>query len=572
MGYQVGGSADYSQSGLETGYNNYNAQGVRSDSYVGNTTNMTQNDMQHIPVGSTFRGEVMDVTGDKVWIQTESGQVVQARMAEQMNFNIGDKVLFQIKSNGDGVIEIKPIAATLQGQEQTILKALEAAKLPVTEKTVMMVQQLLREQMPIDKNSLQEMYKQILSNKDVNSSTLVQMKKLGLPITKESVGQFEAYRNYEHRISAEVLSFSEQLTELLRDTAGQNTGQQLHKMILSLFLPDSASGQEAPGSMSGTMPGIMPRQEVPGGVFHAEDGQMQADGVVTAGTKQSANPESLVAMHSLGHQNQIGRELSVGERQELARCMWEMAVPDDSVQKVLDGTMDSRTLLHIIKTQVLQAGEANHLQELLQNPGYCRLLKKQICNRWFLDVNQGITKENLDEFYKNLSEQTRQITQMLEVTNLGQTIAAKTVGGLKDNIDFMNQLNQMFTYVQIPFLMEGKAMHSDLYVFTRKKSLQEKEGKLSALLHLDSDYLGALDIYVEIQDMQVDTQFKVESETLAKLFQTNMQQLSKRIEDKGYQFQYAVALREKTVDFVDDFLARDHGNTPMQRFAFDVRA
>lgn len=610
MGYQVNSSVNVSKAGMEAGYNNYNAQGVRSDSFVGNNNSMPQNGINQVPVGSTFRGEVVDVTNDKVTIRMESGQMVQARMAEQMNFNIGDKVLFQVKSHGDGVIEIKPIAATLQGQEMTILKALEAAKLPVTEKTVIMVQQLLNEQMPIDKNSLQDMYKQMISNKGIDIQTLVQMKKLQIPITKENVGQFEAYKNYEHRISAEVWNFSEQLTEVLKDTMSQNpaVGKQLHMDILSMLLgkgikgepvtgngTNNVTGQLLEGGITGEFNGLDAKGNITGDrnnivnsygngmtndVSDINNGMNPVSGTnhlvgelsgsegklpdIFFGKQEPAAPEYI--------KGQIGIELSAGERQELVQSLRGLSVPDEMVQQILDGTADAQNVFKTIASQITQLGESGELSQLLQSSGYEKLLKSQIRGQWFLDPNQELTKEKLDEFYENLSKQSRQVEQMLNAANLSQSTAAKTVGGIKDNIDFMNQINQMFTYVQLPFLMEGKAMHSDLYVFTRKKSLRDETGKLSALLHLDSETLGALDIYVEMDGTQVDTQFKLETEQLVEMFQTNMPRLSSAIEEKGYQFRYDVATREKQVDFVEDFLARDHGNTPMQRFAFDVRA
>ena len=64
----------------------------------------------------------------------------------------------------------------------------------------------------------------------------------------------------------------------------------------------------------------------------------------------------------------------------------------------------------------------------------------------------------------------------------------------------MNQLNHMQTYLQLPLKMNGKRENGDLYVYTNKKSLAKKDGNVSALLHLDMQFLGALDVMISMQN------------------------------------------------------------------------
>jgi hypothetical protein len=66
---------------------------------------------------------------------------------------------------------------------------------------------------------------------------------------------------------------------------------------------------------------------------------------------------------------------------------------------------------------------------------------------------------------------------------------AKEVTNLRQNIDFMNQLNQMYTYIQLPLKMSNKTANGELYVFTNKRSLVKENGAVSALLHLNMENL-----------------------------------------------------------------------------------
>ncbi|OYP40489.1 hypothetical protein CG709_05145, partial [Lachnotalea glycerini] len=76
--------------------------------------------------------------------------------------------------------------------------------------------------------------------------------------------------------------------------------------------------------------------------------------------------------------------------------------------------------------------------------------------------------------------------------------AFKDVSNIRSNLSFMEQINQNFTYLQIPIQFSNEEAHSDLYVYTNKKNLEKQDGNLSVLLHLDMEVLGTTDIYINM--------------------------------------------------------------------------
>ena len=42
-------------------------------------------------------------------------------------------------------------------------------------------------------------------------------------------------------------------------------------------------------------------------------------------------------------------------------------------------------------------------------------------------------------------------------------------GEIHSNVEFMNQVNQMYTYAQIPLKMSGQHASGELFVYTNKK-------------------------------------------------------------------------------------------------------
>lgn len=587
MDFQQPGMINSQTNGLDVGYNNYNSSGLKEDVFV-SRGNEGARELSQIPVGRAFRGEVTDVVGNKVTIRLDNGQNVQARLAEPLDFNIGEKILFQVKSHGDGMIEIKPVMSAMTGQEATILKALEAAKLPVNEKSVELLQNLLKAQMPIDKNSLQNIYKQVIGNNGASVQTIVQMIKNHIPVTKENIGQFEAYQNYEHRIVEETKQLSGQLADLLGELSAENPrgAVAFQAKLLQIFgqeqmQPQTAelTGQKTEHAGQGTdgnaMLPVTEGQEneaqpllgkgLPGGQGQEIPQNAMKTGVLHPPEGGAAAPKEPFLP------GQIGKELAPQERQSLLEAVRELPLSEETKTQILSGKGNVGELLNELNMQLGQLTQFD-AKKLFEHTGYKKLLGAQIQKNWVMKPEQLAAGERMEEFYEKLASQNRQLENLLNSTGRQESEAAKTASGIKENVEFMNQINELFTYVQIPLQMSQKTSHSDLYVFTKKKNLKEKDGKISALLHLDMDVIGSLDVYVEMDGFDIRTQFKLPDADSVSLFEKHMDFLRARIVEKGYQFQSQVEIQKEQVDFVDDFLQRDHGNAPMQRFAFDVRA
>jgi flagellar hook-length control protein FliK len=138
----------------------------------------------------------------------------------------------------------------------------------------------------------------------------------------------------------------------------------------------------------------------------------------------------------------------------------------------------------------------------------------------------------------------------------------------------MNQVNQLYTYIQIPLKLQHQNANSELFVYTNKKNLKDREGELSALLHLDLDDLGATDIHIKLNKNNVTANFFLTNDFAVQLLQSNMDDLTQRLENKGYQCSVSFEKRQqdKTVDFVEDFLEREKPTGTLHRYSFDVMA
>ena len=111
----------------------------------------------------------------------------------------------------------------------------------------------------------------------------------------------------------------------------------------------------------------------------------------------------------------------------------------------------------------------------------------------------------------------------------------KSAQTLKANVDFMNQMNQMFQYVQLPLKFSESRANGELYVYGNGKKLSLEDGNVSALLHLDMEHLGTVDIHVEMNpEKQVKTNFYFEDEAMLDFIYEHIDMLNERLEKRGY--------------------------------------
>ncbi len=146
-----------------------------------------------------------------------------------------------------------------------------------------------------------------------------------------------------------------------------------------------------------------------------------------------------------------------------------------------------------------------------------------------------------------------------------------------DNVQFMNQLNEMMAYVQLPLKMSEENAHGDLYVYANRKKLAENDGNFSALLHLDMEHLGPMDVYVAMQKEKVSTHFYMQDEELLDFIEANIHILNERLTKKGYQMNTSVSIRDtdEKNSVIDEFLKQENDGTVaplLSTKSFDVRA
>lgn len=532
--------------------------------------------LSSLNVGNIFEGSIRELNGNQVLLMLGNGESIAARIEGQINLALNQSMFFEVKSNTGNQIAIKPY---LNGNSSnpTLMKALSQAGLGITEEHLEMVKTMMEEQLPIDKQSLNQMARQLAAFPGAETSTLAQMNKLGIPVTEANIQQFTNYKADTAMILSELDGVIEQIPDSLVQE-GNSAGQMVEKngQMLEILLgqeqsvENSAKGMED-GSVAVKNVQVAEETQNPENVLPEKSEENVKEAKSVQETLNLAG-ETATEEKAQMPKDSIGRLLSKNEMVSLEKQLQTLGIEKE---EVLNPKFSSEEFLQKLQEQLKRGAlpDREALSRFFSGKEYKALLKDAIGKQWFLEPQQVESKENIAKLYDRLQDQMNRLEQFAKQSGMESGGLQKAVTTVRNNIEFMNEINQIYNFVQLPLKMSGQNVNSELYVYTNKKNLRDPDGELSAFLHLDMDYLGSTDVSVKMKGTAVKTNFYMDDDAAYYLILEHTQELAERLEKKGYQCQIEVTNEERNMDFVDDFLKRDVPNTgKVYRYSFDVRA
>ena len=562
--------------------------------------------LEELSSGSVFEGTVSSVKNGKVTLALSDGQTITARLSGKVPLSQGTPMFFQVKSNDGVTIEIKPYTGAGSGGNPILTNALTEGTVPVTERNLAMVDAMMKEQMPIDKQSLLNMARIANMNPGVDITTVVNMTKLGIPVSPEMAAQFENYMTDEHAILQEM----DQAMNELADLAGSHDltpdqAVQMNQKILSILLPEQTAAGESVNTEGQIETGgqtMAEGQILTDGRLGAEEQTVNGEQTTTAGQaiQEGTGGQAIGEVLSDQQFSSLGRLLqnipslvestklfpeameqdifidtledeSVAQNLMTEDAAWKAADGKTALDKNLTVSDFLRTVSQILSENNGAASQS--IQKLFGSDAYKSLLRNVMEQQWLIQPEALKQEKKISQLYEKLEQQMRQVEDALKEAGVTKTRFPETAAEVRGNIEFMNQLNQAYTYVQVPLKMSGQNANGELYVYTNKKNLRDPDAELSAFLHLDLEHLGSTDVSVKMQHRNVKTNFYMADDASYDLVEKYLPVLEQKLKDKGYQCTITMTKEEKKVSFGDDFLRKDMPQTgTLHRYSFDVRA
>ena len=252
---------------------------------------------------------------------------------------------------------------------------------------------------------------------------------------------------------------------------------------------------------------------------------------------------------------------------------FELAQAEPEV--TLKQSMTAEDFLNTLRDALKQNQEYGFagMTKLFGSKEFAAILKNCAEKQWLLEPEQLREASKVSDLYERLDHQMKQMENVMKAAGVTQNSFVQTAADIRSNVEFMNQINQVYTYVQLPLKLSGQNASGDLYVYTNKKNLNDPEAELTAFLHLDLDNLGSTDVSIRMKDKNVKTNFYIADDASYDLIEKHLPVLEKRLAQKGYRCSITMSKEEKKVEFVEDFLQRDMPQAgTLHRYSFDVRA
>lgn len=560
--------------GLFTGDNQIADTGKTQANTV--RTDTVNRQIQAMIPGQTIQGELVSRNGNEVQIRVADDMVLTAKLEQNLNLEVGANMTFEVKNNGKALV-LSPLFTNV-ATDANVLKALEMASLPVNGTTISLTQSLMEARLPIDRHTLQQVYREVNMFPEATTSDIVYLHKMQMPVNESNVAQMVSYRNLTHQLVTGLNNVLDAVPEMFSQMieSGDTEGAVwLYRQFLSLVQERPADGTVSGEGMTGNEP-ITKQDDMTGNVNMTEDVNMTENAKLTdkVNVTENVNMTENVNISETAH---ITENAEILENIELAGSTdirETVSATEETAVREPVGMVGSTAASDAADTGS-QSISANMSRLWQKNGGkdilepVLRLLKEQ----WTITPEEVADSEKVESLYHRLNKQLRSLTQTLEDSGQTASTAYKAVTNLTQNLDFLQQVNQLYTYVQLPLRLQRGEAHGDLYVYTNKKHLASKDGQISALLHLDMEHLGPVDVYVSMLHEKVNTKFYLQDDDMLDFMMEHMDILTERLQKRGYQCTYEMQVRlqeEKTSKGILTLLQQE-SQVPLAEYAFDVR-
>ena len=527
----------------DSGQNVNNGQTANSKEVIETLKNMMEGDI--------LSGLVTDINNDNITLRLNNGQQLLARLAQNQLVQIGQNMTFLLENNITDTIILKPLMSDGQ-QAYMINKALGTAGYPSTEENVNLIKELINMNMPVDTDTISEMMKNTVHFPEADINTIANLMKLEIPVTSDNIAQFEAYKSYEHSIMGELNNIGQDISSMVAELINSSEYDKgisiLDSTINTLY--QTGSGKTAQNSEQ---------------IYNSSDGVVKLSD--NQDNAQKAAGVDSQQLNSYMDKDSLGRLVS-----KISDTFGSNA--QNIINAIKDGNLSTKELLMNINKLLKNSHSEGDAAGLINSKEYGALLKQMTAETMMLTPAAVAEENSIKNFYKRLKSSIDNITDNLQKSAQGSSLA-KDMSQIKSNIDFMNDLNKNMTFVQLPVKFSESAGNGDLYVFTNKKTLKNGTDKVSALLHLDMDNLGPMDIYVNLSGKNVSTNFCLESEEMLDFVYSNIDKLNERLTKLGYITKFEMKLtqdNQKGIDFVDDFINKDNPPVKISQYVFDIKA
>lgn len=500
---------------------------------------------------------------------------------------------------------------------QFVSNALKEAGIAQSDRTMQLVQALLSNGQSVDKNTLMDFNRLIKMFPDVDVQTLVNMKLNNIPVNNEMIAQYEQYSNNSNYIMKDLAAIADGLGDVLRSLAagsGKEAAVGQLESITALVkdmtgngvVADAGNGTYSVAQQAETvLPGENAGRDFAGSISDfAQNGQATDIGT-DAHVEMNTLKEGQQQLSQAGLQGQdvsqtLGQTVQgqpmvdvtgqlqggsasesnvSGNVQDTSKYIpQELLQTLESLEQEASGLArgelkSNGTFLEKL-TQALKqmpSGSEGELFKLLDKDDFKKTVRRELENALLLEPKDAAELEKVQKYYKKLQGALDNYISMSgQQTEAASQGISKTFQNMSDNLNFMQYVNEMMPYIQLPLKLLDENAHGDFYVMRNKKNRVENHDEFTAFLRLNMETLGELDVFIKLKKSSADIAFKVEKQEVCEFIEENIGRLEDGLEKKGVSLVAHVSKKEEEFSFVKDIIEGEASGV-IEKYSFDMR-
>ncbi len=569
----------------------------------------SQTSAAQLKEGAVFKGEVLNIVGDKITISLEDQAQLLARLQEGVELGVGDRLLFSVKENTSNQVLIKPLFDSLySAQTQVLERALDAANLSPTEKNFSVAKELMDAGMPVDKANLVKVLSQSMKFEGASIQTLVSLNKMNIPVTPENIAQFERYQGYQHQLTNDITNVATDMASFTQTFPENTSGQTLVSVanqILSMIQGEQGQEgvQQQPLELSNT-----PTQGGQEAAIILQNGDtvstditnanitnteqtitntiantsqeltqvMQQEIIKDGGSLIASDTVSETTTNQTGLTQEIAQQVGLSKEgmSNLSNALLATGVSNEEIQTMFQTSKSGEELLNqILQTLSTSNAGDSAIRSVLDSNEFQNLFSETIKKNWSLQPKNMKEPKEIDELYDKILKQSRSFENIISSNGGEGKSMEQSFQNMRQNMQFMDQLNQQMIYAQMPLKLTNQNANSELFVYADKRKLAQKKDGISVMLHLDMDNLGKTDVHVTLTGTNVNARFYLDDQISVDIVTEHMNQLAKQLADRGFSLTNEVVKRQpqESINKVVDEIIDENAERSIKRYTFDAR-
>ena len=523
----------------------------------------------------------------------------------------------ETQARGIQALDISPerveaIRSALKSAPIDILqKALRDADVQITQYTMDIVKSLVNGSLPLTEHNIVDLLLQSNVFKGAQPDILALMMRLEIPATPENIEQFENLINKGEKLAQNIESLIARLpAEIFRNAGSlQELSFALNEIVKMLkgrpeLQQNIRQAQGQPAQANNSQPVQANNNQAQQVQASAGDGQaavQQGQGAQPVLTRVELN-SVLNLLRSLGAPNQVLTRVININRQNAEAAQQPssqpaqansqadaQAVRADNAESVLEiiSRFVQGTAARVPQDSEFARTFLENIKDMLEGAAVQKLIRAEMQEKWLLTPGEltGGAAE-ISKYYNELNSNVHRFAQLLQILN--NNAPADAAGGaqnmqelymqargVQDNLTLMNEISKSMPFLQIPLrLSNGGVKNSDIFIFNnKKKSNVRTVQSVNAMVKLELENLGGIDVHINITGRNARARFFTGSEDSVQAITEHLPELNQAIHALGFNFTSAAAPveAEEEFDILDDFINREVAKTEIRKYILNMK-